>query len=792
MIKNYFKTAWRSLIRNKTFSVINISGLTLGLACALLIILWVNDERTVDGFHKNGDQLYQVYERWSFDGKIEASYPTQGLLAEELKRVIPEVQFASGFEYAGPPGSQNNFEAGDKVNKMGGMFAGADFFNMFSYPLLQGSDESALNAPNSIVISRKMADYFFGGAEQAMGQAIRFENKEDLKVTAVFENVPANSSQQFDFLRSWIDFKKQNEWINNWGNTSPATFIQLRKGADIASVKVKVKDFIYRYLERNDGTTIELDLQPYTQKYLFSNFKNGYVAGGRIEYVRLFTIVAIFVLLIACINFMNLATARSVKRAKEVGLRKVVGAVRSSLIGQFIGEAMFLTFLSLVLAVITASLFLPIFNQLTGKELSLPFSEPVFWVSAMALLIITGFIAGSYPALFLSSLNPVKVFKGSMKFGSGAVFFRKGLVVFQFSLSIILIISMIVISQQINYIQSKNLGYDRDNLIYIPIEGDLVKEYSLFKEEGTKMTGIESISKMRNSPTVIEHHTGSIEWAGKDKNQFISFADAVVGYDFVKTAKLQLKEGRDFSKEFGTDSASYMLNETAAKKIGFKEAMGQTVTWGNRPGKIIGVLKDFHFSSMHSAIDPLIIRLDENWGWGTILIRINGSKTKEAIAGLERICKEVNPKFPFTYRFSDIEFENLYRSEQLVSKLSDYFAALAIFISCLGLLGLAAFTASQKNKEIGIRKVLGASVGSITAMLSKDFVKLVLIAILIGAPVAWWAMSKWLENFAYRIAVSWWMIVVAGLAAVLIALITISFQSIKAALVNPVKSLRSE
>jgi putative ABC transport system permease protein len=791
MIRNYLTIAWRNLIRNKGFSALNILGLALGMACSLLIMLWVQDERNVDSFHKNGNQLYQVYERWHFDGKVEASYPTQGLLAEELKRVIPEIQFASGFEYAAAPGTQNNFEAGDKVSKMGGMFAGADFFSMFSYPLLQGNT-TALESPNAIAISRKMAEYFFSDAGNAIGKTIRFENKEDLQVAAVFENIPANSSQQFDFLRSWTDFKKQNEWIKNWGNTSPATYVQLRKEADLTNVKAKIKDFVYRYQPKFEGTKIEVDLQPFPDKYLHSTFKNGYIDGGRIEYVKMFTIIAVFVLLIACINFMNLATARSVKRAKEVGLRKVIGAVRSSLIGQFISEAMLLTLLSLWLAIVFALLFLPVFNNLTGKQLALPLSEPVFWISAIALLIITGFIAGSYPAFFMSSLKPVKVLKGSLKFGKGSVFFRQGLVVFQFVLSIILITGMIVTYYQVNYIQSKNLGYDRDNLLYIPIEGDLSKNYSFFKELAEKIPGVENVSKMRNSPTVIEHHTGSIEWTGKDKNQAISFADGVVGYDFVKTMKLQLKEGRDFSKEFGTDSASYLLNETAVNRIGFKDVIGQTVLWGNRPGKVIGVLKDFHFASMHSTIDPLIIRLDENWGWGTILVRVKAGKTTEVIKGLQKLCKEVNPKFPFTYQFSDLEFAKLYQSEQVVSSLSGYFSALAIFISCLGLFGLVTFAASQRTKEIGIRKVLGASVSSISTMLSKDFLKLVGMAILIGAPIAWWAMSEWLEGFAYRLNISWWILAAAAVIALLIAFVTISFQAIKAAVANPVKSLRTE
>ncbi|MCW3119231.1 MAG: FtsX-like permease family protein, partial [Chitinophagaceae bacterium] len=740
----------------------------------------------------NEKQLYQVYERNYYDGKVDAGYSTQGLLAEELKKGIPEIQFASGFEYASAPGTLSTFEAGNKVNKMGGLFAGGDFFTMFSYPLLQGTPQAALNSPGGIAISRKMAEIFYGNPEKAMGQLIRFENKEELKVTAVFENIPVNSSQQFDYLRTWSDFVKENQWVHNWGNTDPATFVQLNKEADPVKVETKIKDFIYKYKQKDNAFRVELALQPYGEKYLHSTFKNGYVEGGRIEYVRLFTLVAVFILLIACINFMNLATARSAKRAREVGLRKVIGAVRSSLIIQFIGEAMLLTLIAIVLAVVFAALLLPAFNGLTGKQLSLPVTQPVFWTALTGLLIITGFVAGSYPALFLSSLNPVRVLKGSLKFSCGATFFRQGLVVFQFTLSIILITGMIVIYRQMDYIQTKNLGYDRENLLYIPIEGELVKKYDLFKEEAAKMPAILTISKMRNSPTIIEHHTGSISWPGKDPNLMVSFADGVVGYDFVKTMKLQLKDGRDFSKEFGADSASYILNETAANRIGYKNPVGQTVIWGNHPGKIIGVLKDFHFSSMHQAIDPLIIRLDENWSWGTVLVRTKVENTREAIAGLEKICKSLNPKFPFTYQFSDLEFEKLYKSEELVSKLSNYFAFLAIFISCLGLFGLATFTAAQRTKEIGVRKVLGASVPGIVVMLSNNFLKLIAIAILVAFPVAWFAMNQWLQGFTYKIAIEWWMFAIAAVATIGIALLTVSYQSIKAALSNPVKSLRTE
>src|SRR5579871_2399014 len=565
MLKNYLKTAWRNLVRNKAFSFINISGLALGIACSLLIMLWVQDERSIDGFHKNGKNLFQVYERSYFDGKVHADYPTQGLLAEELKRVVPEIKYASGLEHVSAPESMTTFAVSEKINKMDGQYAGEDFFSMFSFPLLKGTASSALNEPGKIAISRRMAEEFFGSAEKAIGQPILKDNADALKVSAVFENLPANSSIQFDFLLTWKDFVKENSWVNNWGNTDPQTFVQLRDGADVAKTEPKIKDFIYRYQKKDAGWSTELALQPFSEKYLHSSFTDGKIDGGRIEYVRLFTVVAIFLLLIACINFMNLATAQSAKRAKEVGLRKVIGAMRSSLIRQFIGEAMLLTFFAVLIAFVIASLLLPAFNMLTGKQLHIPVNNPVFWFSILGLLIATGFVAGSYPALFLSSLNPVTVLKGTLKFNWGATFFRKGLVVFQFTLSIILIVSMVVIYRQVNYIQTKNLGYARENLLYIPIEGDLIKKYEVFKEEALRMSDITDISKMRNSPTVIAHHTGSIDWTGKDPNLQISFADGVVGYDFVKTMKLQLKDGRDFSRDFSNDSVGFLLNETDRK-----------------------------------------------------------------------------------------------------------------------------------------------------------------------------------------------------------------------------------
>lgn len=792
MFFNYFRTAWRSFRRHTAFSVINVFGLTLGLTCSLLILLWVADERSVDRWHAHGKQLFQVYERNYSDGKVGAGYATQGLLAGELKRVVPEIQYTCGLEGAAAPGASSTIAVGDKLGKTNGSFAGADFFRMFSFPLLEGNATSALDRPGLIAISHKMAVRFFGSPQAAIGRSLLIDNSENLQVSAVFEDVPANSSLQFDFLRNWTDFIRQNAWVNNWGNTDPGTYVMLQPNADPAKVEARIKDFIYRYKAKNPSSHDELALQPWAEKYLHSTFKNGYIDGGRIEYVQIFTIVAILILLIACINFMNLATAQAARRAREIGVRKVVGASRLSLAGHFIGEAFLLTLLSMVAALLLSSLLLPLFNDLTWKQLSIPVSQPLFWAALLGLLILTGFIAGSYPAFFLSSLDPVKILRGGLKFSWKDVLARQGLVVFQFSLTILLIVGMIVIYRQLGYIQTTNIGYDRENLVYIPIEGELAKKYPLFKEQAQTLPGVLSVSRMRNSPTVIEHHNGSISWPGKDPNQSFPFADEIVGYDFVRTLRLQLKEGRDFSRDFPTDSAGFLLNETAVEKIGLKDPIGQPLVWGIHPGKVIGVLKDFHFSSMHTQIGPLIVHLDENFSWGTILVRTRAGRTKEAIAGLEKLARTLNPQFPFTYRFSDEEFNKLYRSEQLVSRLASYFAFLGIFISCLGLFGLATFAIAQRTKEIGIRKVLGASVPGISFLLANNFVKIVILAMLVAFPTSWLVMSRWLDGFVYRIQIEWWMFAAAGGTTLGIALLTVSYQSIRAALANPIRSLRTD
>jgi putative ABC transport system permease protein len=791
MLKNYLKTAFRNLWKNKAFSLINILGLALGMACSLLIMLWVYDEYNVDSFHKNGTQLYSVFERQNHDGQINAFHGGPGLMADEMKRVLPEVQYATNYGW----NDLSTFEANNKIIKKEGNYAGQDFFKMFTYPIVQGNAITALKSPVDIAISKKMAEDFFGSPGKAIGKTMRYQNKKDLKITAVFDNVPKSSSAKIDYVINWQTFLDNNTWAKDWTNNGPPAYVMLRQGTDPKTFEKKITRFLDNYnKEQTKNNYIRLGIERYGDIYLHSNFKNGELSGGRIQYVRLFSIVGIFILLIACINFMNLTTARSIKRAKEIGVRKVVGALRLSLIRQFIGEALLIVTLSVFIALLIVMLVLPQFNGLTQKQILIPFNLPYFWLSIIGLLLITGFISGSYPALYLSSFKPVRVLRGSLKFSSGALWFRKGLVVFQFMLSIILIIGTIVVSKQINYIQTVNLGYDRENLLYIPLEGDLTAKYKLFKNESLQMPGIKAMTRMTNgTPTELYNGTSGIQWEGKDPNAAIEFTHSEVGYDFVKTLHLQLVQGRDFSKDFATDSIGYIINESALKIIGYKNPVGKPLTEWGRKGTIIGVLKDFHFTSLHQQITPLILRLEESTDWGgAALVRTEPGKTKQALRSLEKICKEVNPKFPFTYKFSDEEYQKLYSNEQVVSQLSNYFASLAIFITCLGLLGLVIFTAQQRTKEFGIRKVLGASAGSLFNLLSKEFLILVFIAMLIASPIAWFAMKKWLQDYEYRVDVSWWMFVIAGVLSIIIALATVSVQAIKAAIANPVKSLRTE
>jgi putative ABC transport system permease protein len=788
MIKNYFKIAWRNLLKNKVYSFINIGGLSIGLTISLLIYLWIKDELSIDAFHEKGDRIYTITSKEFIDGNVTGYYDTPGLLGEELKRAIPEVELScnwSGYD-------ERTFALKEKKLKFTGTFAGEDYFKIFSYPLLQGSVIESLKTREAISISNKMAIVFFGSAENAINKSIKFDNYKDLTIKAVFADMMDNSSVKLDYLISWELFKEREPWINNWGNSGPGAFALLKKNADPDKVRVKLKDFIAKYSsDYKANNHLELGMQPFEETYLNSRFENGNIAGGRMDYVKLFGIVAIIILLIACINFMNLSTAQSLKRAKEIGVRKVVGAERLSIIGQFMGEAFIFSFLSILLAAIAVVLLVPIFNNFSEKNISLPFTEPFSYLFIIGLLLLVTLLSGIYPSLFLSGFRPISVLKKNVKINPNSISLRKGLVVFQFTLSIVFIIGMLIISKQINYIYTKNIGYQKENLLYFPKSGTLATKFEVFENEIKKIKGVKEVSNMSNNFISNDNTTGTVEWPGKTPNTNPNFNPLEVGYNFVKTMKASLFLGRDFSKEFA-DSSNFIINEAALKIIGYKDPIGKSLSFYGQKGEIVGVIKNFHFNSMLLPIDPMIIRLSKKMAYGYCLIRIDGQNTQKTLKGLETIHKSINPDFPFSYKFVKSEFENLYKSESLVKKLAIIFAILAITISCLGLLGLVIFTTEQRTKEIGIRKVLGASVTNLWQLLSKDFVVLVIISCLIAAPIAYYFMNDWLQKYTYRTEISWWIFVTAGTGALVITLFTVSFQAIKAALMNPVKSLKAE
>jgi len=778
MLQSYFKIAWRNLWRNRLLTSINVAGLALGMACTLLIGLWVADELSINHSYKDLDQLYAV--RLTTGDRAQAT--TSSPLTEALKTDVPEVDKAVKLTWK----NTLLIKAGTKADKEDGYYASDDLFDVFQLPAVQGNPTAALKNPNSIIITRRVAEKYFGTA-RAVGQTLRLNNDKYYVVGAVIEAIPQSSSLQFDWI---VNFKVQQEDWMHWTNIAFTTYVKLKPGASQAAAEAHMKPLFARY--SNDKETYPI-LQPLKDVYLYGDYANAKPVGGRIDYVKVYVLVALFILLIACVNFMNLATARSALRAKEVGVRKVVGAMRSSLVQQFMGESLLISLLAAVLAIGIAVIVLPTLNEIFRKELHIDWANPLLWGSVLGLVAVTGLVAGSYPAFFLSSMKPVRVLKGAVESAkSSAGTLRKSLVIFQFSLSILLIIGMLVVGQQMEYIRTKHLGLDRENILYVSIEGDLKPKLETFRQELLRSNAISAVTATGELPINIgSNASGQLQWPGKDPKQVETISNMMVGYDFIKTMNVKLAAGRDFRIGSPADSSNYIINEAAAKMMKLPNAVGQPVTYKFGKGEIIGVMKDFHLSSLHTPVQPLIFMLKPEWT-NYLLVKTKPGQTAEVIRTLEQTTRRLNPNYPFNYHFLDEDYENLYRSELLVNAVVNYFGVLAILISCLGLFGLATFTAERRTKEIGVRKVLGASVASIVALLSKDFLKLVFVALVIAAPLAWYALHRWLQNFAYKIELQWWMFLLAGGLAVLIALLTVSFQSIKAALTDPIKSLRSE
>jgi len=789
MYRNHLTTAWRNLQRNKGFSTINVAGLTLGLVCAMLIGLWVNDEEQMNQFHLDVDRLFVVTSVEYSGDEVNGGYDTPGLLGEELPNVFPEVEYAANYGWT----QHHTFAVGEKKLRIPGNFAGKDFFKIFSHPVIVGNRLNLLNTPESIVISRKMAISFFGSPEEALDKTLKFEVYKDLKITGVFEDITSHSSEQFEYIINWQLMVERNSWMKDWGNSGPTTFLKLREGADWTYVDEKMRAFLKSYSEDySELDRLELGLQPYGDMYLHSNFKNGKISGGRIEYVNLFRLVAIFVLVLACVNFMNLSTARSMKRAKEIGVRKSVGALRTTLIVQFMMEALMFTLIAVVLALLLLNIVLPSFNLLTEKSIQSPMREPTFWLYVAIVTSLTALVSGLYPAVVISSFRPAVVLKkATSSLRSSSVVVRKSLVVFQFALSMIFVVGMIVISQQVEYLYTKNVGYMKDNLVYLPITGTVGSRFDTYKQLLKQQPGILEVTKMSHRPMGIGNSTGSVEWEGKDPHTRPTFTQVEVGMDFIKTTKAEILLGRDFI-ESKSDSSNFIINETAMKVMGYTDPIGMPLKLWDIEGKVVGVVKDFHFNSLHVAIAPLIIRVGKGTMWGWTLVRVDPGQLPEALKAMENMQTTFSPETPFTHQFADEEYGALYKSEQLVRQLSRYFAGLAIFISCLGLLGSVIFSAEQRTKELSIRKVLGASAVQIVSLLSNDFLKLVVLASLISFPIGYFAVEQWLGLFKYRIDISIWVFLYTGVASMVIALATVFFHALRAAIANPVDALRAE
>ena len=785
MFKNYFKTTLRNLKRHKGYSFINITGLALGIACTILILLWVQDELSYDRFNKSADQIYRVVKYSDYGGDILHVALTPGPLARAMKEELPEVLKATAFDFAGGIARYKDRLFSDvKVASVE-----PNFFEIFSYPLIMGDPETALSDKNSIIITKRLAERIFG-SEDPMGKVLNFNKTYDYEVTGIMEDIPRNSHLQFECV---IPFKKLEEFgrsVNNWKPNSFYTYIMLRKGVSEKEFNKKILNF---KREHYPDCRDFLYLQPLTKIHLYSDLGYDISGHGDIKYVIIFSLVAGFVLLIACINFMNLTTARSGNRAKEVGLRKVVGATRKGLILQFFSESVMMSFIALILAVLMVSLLLPFFNELSGKQLNLNTHGNISILCGLLMItLVTGLFSGSYPALLLSSFHPVKVLKGTLKAGAKSSLFRKILVVTQFTLSVFLIISTLVVSSQLHYIRTMKLGFEKQHLIYTNIPFEYETKYESLKNELLKNAEITNVTRMRSFPTSDHVNSYSdLSWEGKNPEYKYLFCIHDVGYDFFKTFGMTMAEGRSFSRELQTDEGAYILNEKAVEVMGIQNPVGKMFAEGERSGQIIGVVRNFHFKSLKKQIEPLVFRLPLHHA-RIVFIKVSSTNVINTLRNVEKIWKKYVPDNPIDFRFLDDDYDRLYRSESRMGTLFGYFTLLAIFIAGLGLFGLASFMAQQRTKEIGIRKALGASVSRIFILLSREFLILIVISNTVAWPFAYYFMKNWLQNFSYHTDIKLIAFMVSFVLSIIVTLLTVSYQSFKAALANPVDSLRYE
>ncbi|GAB3175618.1 ABC transporter permease [Telluribacter humicola] len=791
MIRNYLKVALRNLLKNKVYTFINIFGLAVGMAVAILIGLWIWDELSFNKYHKNYDRVAQVMLNQTFNGSTGSSRAVSLPLRGEIQN-----KYAADFKHIAQASWNFDHVLANGETKLikSGMYAEPDLPEMLSLRMLKGSYQTALREPSSIILSESVAKALFGD-EEALNKIIKVDNKADLKVTGIFEDLPFNNDfHETYFYMPWAAYEADQEWVKNskqqWGNHSFQLYAQINDKADFDKVTAKIKD-----LEKPHSTpqeNPEYFLHPMSKWHLYSDFKEGKNIGGRITFVWLFGIIGIFVLALACINFMNLSTARSEKRAKEVGVRKSIGSLREQLIFQFYSESFLVVFFAFLLSIIMVLLSLGWFNEVAGKEVRIPYANPVFWLLILLFTTITGFLSGSYPAIYLSSFNPLSVLKGTFRVGRWAAVPRKVLVVVQFTVSIVLIIGTIVVFNQINHAKNRPVGYTREGLIQTNINSELYGKYDVLRDGLLKSGAVAEMSVSSSPATGVWSNQIGFDWEGKDPNSLPLFGTVACTHDFGKTIGWNIIEGRDFSREYSTDTSALILNESAVALTGLKDIVGKTIRWNDTPYQVVGVVKNMVMESPFTPIKPTIFTM--NYDWANIInIRLQpGVPVKEAISKVEAVFKIHSPNSPFDYKFTDEEYDAKFRAEERIGKLAGAFAGLAIFISCLGLFGLASFTAEQRTKEIGVRKVLGASVFTLWRLLSKDFTILVIFSFLIAAPITYYFMYNWLQTYEYRTDISWWVFILSGLGAMVITLLTVSYQSIRAAMINPVKSLKTE
>ena len=794
MLKNYFKTAWRSLINDKLHSFINIAGLSIGMTVAILIGLWLHDELSFDKSFKNHGRIARVVQNVTNNGEVQTWWSVPYPLSNEIR-----TQYGSDFKHISMAVNWGTHlvTVGNKKFRETGAYFEKEMPEMFSLNMLQGKQNS-LYDPSAILLSASAANAYFG-KENPINRIIQIDHQTPLKVAGVYQDFPQNSTfADLNFISSWDFWYKANGELKDmddpWRPNFTSLFVEINDNTDFDKVSAKIKDVklkkVNALLQKKKPA---LFLIPMDRWHLYSEYKNGVNTGGAIKYVHMFSIIGVFVLLLACINFMNLSTAKSEKRAREVGIRKTIGSRRRQLIFQFLSESFLTVALAFLFAILLTQFTLPFFNYVSNKKMSILWDSPLFWLSGLAFILLTAFIAGSYPAFYLSSFRPVKVLKGTFKAGRYAALPRRVLVVVQFTVSVALIIGTLVIYRQIQFAKNRPVGYSRANLITVS-NGDtsIHAHFDAVKEDLLQSGAVTSIAESESPTTGIWNSTSGFSWPGKDPNLSTDFGVVNASLDFGKTVGWQLKEGRGFSKDFLTDSSAVILNEAAVKYMNLKHPVGETVTWWGKPLKVIGVVQNMVIESPYDEARPTIYPALSYPGNVTIIKLNPAASANVALQKIEPIFKKFNPDQPFEYKFVDEEYAKKFGDEERVGRLAGFFASLAVVISCLGLFGLTSFVAEQRKKEIGVRKVLGASVFSVWNLLSRDFVMLVIISFLIAVPLSFYFMHNWLQNYNYRVSMSWWIFAAAGAGALFVTFVTVSFQAIKAAVASPVKSLRTE